>query len=467
MSGAARLIVGDASTSEIRDPAQQLRSGRLDTRLFDQQPPLRQSGVDDQAFAMAEIDIKVSSWKLVEVGRVVLIRSGPYTGKLATIVEIVDHRRVLVDGPSSQENKVVPRHVLALSHATLTPFVIPRLPRAAGTGPVKKLWEKNEIDAKFAQSSFAKRSEQQERRKNLTDFERFKVLRLRKQARYEIAKAHAKPCISGCVSCHWGRREGSSLANGIRQDAHRPWDLHTAVRLPTSSTTKFTSSTTVHYQRQALQARPNHKMANPRVEELPDEEVPKANVEDAGSSSESEAGEEPTIPGGAAVTIHSRNEKKARKAIGKLGLKHVPGITRVTLRRPKNILFVINQPDVYRSPSSNTWIIFGEAKIEDLNSQAQASAAQQLAAAEAAGNGDAHAGHDHDHDHDHGKGKAPETEAKKEEEEDDGEEVDDSGLEAKDIELVMAQANVSRKKAVKALKENDNDIVNSIMALSI
>ncbi|KAI2787285.1 Nascent polypeptide-associated complex subunit alpha [Penicillium oxalicum] len=202
-------------------------------------------------------------------------------------------------------------------------------------------------------------------------------------------------------------------------------------------------------------------MADPRVEELPDEEVPK-NVE---SDSESEAGDEPVIPGGAAVTIHSRNEKKARKAIAKLGLKHVPGITRVTLPRPKNILFVVNQPDVYRSPSSNTWIIFGEAKIEDLNAQAQASAAQQLAAAEASGE---HAGHDHDHDHDHGKGKAPETEAKKEEEEeDDGEEVDESGLEAKDIELVMAQASVSRKKAVKALRENDNDIVNSIMALSI
>ncbi|CRG86303.1 Nascent polypeptide-associated complex subunit alpha [Talaromyces islandicus] len=203
-------------------------------------------------------------------------------------------------------------------------------------------------------------------------------------------------------------------------------------------------------------------MANPRVEELPDEDVTKAGVEDAGSSSESEAGEETTIPGGAAVTIHSRNEKKARKAIAKLGLKHVPGITRVTLRRPKNILFVVSQPDVYRSPSSNTWIIFGEAKIEDLNAQSQINAAQQLAAAEGA-NAD-HAGHDHAHE---GKGKAPETEAKKEEEEDDGEEVDDSGLEAKDIELVMAQASVSRKKAVKALKENDNDIVNSIMALSI
>ena len=65
---------------------------------------------------------------------------------------------------------------------------------------------------------------------------------------------------------------------------------------------------------------------------------------------------------------------------------------------------------------------------------------------------DPHAGHNHAAD---GKGKAIE-ESKKDEDEDDGEEVDDTGLEAKDIELVMAQATVSRKKAVKALKENDN-----------
>ncbi|KAK4987218.1 GAL4 enhancer protein [Elasticomyces elasticus] len=200
-------------------------------------------------------------------------------------------------------------------------------------------------------------------------------------------------------------------------------------------------------------------MSNPRIEELPDEPDKKgAEVEDASSSSDSEveAGGDASIPAGASVAVHSRNEKKARKAIAKLGLKHVEGITRVTLRRPKNILFVISNPDVYKSPSSNTWIIFGEAKIEDLNSQAQASAAQQLAAS------DSHAGHDHSSS----AGKAAEP-AKEEEEEDDGEEVDDSGLEAKDIDLVMTQASVSRKKAVKALKENDNDIVNSIMALSI
>ncbi|KAF5853921.1 hypothetical protein GGP41_006723 [Bipolaris sorokiniana] len=126
-------------------------------------------------------------------------------------------------------------------------------------------------------------------------------------------------------------------------------------------------------------------MANPRIEEIPDEpEKKNAQIEEDESSDESEAEEgEVNVPAGSSVAVHSRNEKKARKAIAKLGLKHIEGITRVTLRRPKNILFVINQPDVYKSPSSNTWIIFGEAKIEDLNSQAQASAAQQLAQAEA------------------------------------------------------------------------------------
>lgn len=63
-----------------------------------------------------------------------------------------------------------------------------------------------------------------------------------------------------------------------------------------------------------------------------------------------------------------------------------------------------------------------------------------------------------------GKGKGP---AEQEEEEEEEGEVDTEGIEEKDIELVMAQANVSKRKAVKALKENDGDIVNSIMALSI
>ena len=73
----------------------------------------------------------------------------------------------------------------------------------------------------------------------------------------------------------------------------------------------------------------------------------------------------------------NRAEKKARKAMQKLGMKPVSGIKRVTVKKAKNILFVISQPDVFKSPASDTYVIFGEAKIEDINQQAQAAAAEQ------------------------------------------------------------------------------------------
>lgn len=42
------------------------------------------------------------------------------------------------------------------------------------------------------------------------------------------------------------------------------------------------------------------------------------------------------------------------------------------------ILFVIQKPDVFKSPASDTYIIFGEAKIEDLSAQASQQAVDQL-----------------------------------------------------------------------------------------
>ena len=56
----------------------------------------------------------------------------------------------------------------------------------------------------------------------------------------------------------------------------------------------------------------------------------------------------------------SRGEKKARKIMSKLGLKQVTGVSRVTIRKAKNILFVINKPDVYKNPASDTYIVFGK-----------------------------------------------------------------------------------------------------------
>ncbi|KAL4664727.1 hypothetical protein H8957_012917, partial [Semnopithecus entellus] len=66
-----------------------------------------------------------------------------------------------------------------------------------------------------------------------------------------------------------------------------------------------------------------------------------------------------------------RSEKKAREAMFELGLRQVTGVTRVTIRKSKNIFFVITKPDVYKNPASDSCIVFGEAKIKDLSQQAQ------------------------------------------------------------------------------------------------
>ncbi|XWS50203.1 hypothetical protein CRYUN_Cryun12cG0068700 [Craigia yunnanensis] len=63
--------------------------------------------------------------------------------------------------------------------------------------------------------------------------------------------------------------------------------------------------------------------------------------------------------GGNGSSKQSRNEKKSSKAMLKLGKKSVLGVSRVTIKRTKNV-------------------IFGEAKIEDLSAQLQSQAPQQF-----------------------------------------------------------------------------------------
>lgn len=170
----------------------------------------------------------------------------------------------------------------------------------------------------------------------------------------------------------------------------------------------------------------------------------------------------------------SRGEKKARKVMSKLGLKQVTGVNRVAIRKSKNILFVINKPEVYKSPASDTYIVFGEAKIEDLSQKAQMAAAEKFKSpaeglnldgmGQAGGLGSMVGGA--------AGGLAGAAAASAgptitEEDEDDQEEPDATDVDTKDIELVMSQANVSRNKAIKALKNNNNDIVNAIMELTM
>ncbi|XP_019442932.1 PREDICTED: nascent polypeptide-associated complex subunit alpha-like protein [Lupinus angustifolius] len=142
----------------------------------------------------------------------------------------------------------------------------------------------------------------------------------------------------------------------------------------------------------------------------------------------------------------SRSEKKSRKAMLKLGMKPVTGVSRVTVKKSKSILFVISKPDVFKSPASDTYIIFGEAKIEDLSSQLQTQAAEQFKAPNVSN-----------------AALKPESSTTAQ---DDEEDVDETGVDPKDIDLVLTQAGVSRSRAVKALKAADGDIVAAIMELT-
>lgn len=92
-----------------------------------------------------------------------------------------DKIQALVDGPSKNPDLAVDRHATALGNVVLTHIVIEKLPRAAGRGAVAKAWEKSEVEQKWDQSAWAKRRALREKRRGLSDFERFKVLRLTKQ----------------------------------------------------------------------------------------------------------------------------------------------------------------------------------------------------------------------------------------------------------------------------------------------
>ncbi|KAJ0249416.1 Nascent polypeptide-associated complex subunit alpha-like protein 1 [Hirschfeldia incana] len=178
----------------------------------------------------------------------------------------------------------------------------------------------------------------------------------------------------------------------------------------------------------------------PEVEDDDDNDEDDSDDDDDAEGQEGEAG---------GKSKQSRSEKKSRKAMLKLGMKPITGVSRVTIKKSKNIMFVISKPDVFKSPASDTYVIFGEAKIEDLSSQIQSQAAEQFKAPDLSSM--------------ISKGESSSSAAVVQ---DDDEEVDEEGVEPKDIELVMTQAGVPRPRAVKALKAADGDIVSAIMELT-
>merc|ERR1719440_2444227 len=126
--------------------------------------------------------------RFVEPGRLALITYGPCEGKMCTVVDIVDQKRVVVDGPSFVTGVV--RHMMPVKRLSLTDFKA-TIPRGAREKTLKLALEKDEIMTKWAATSWAKKLKAKETRANMTDFDRFKLM-VAKKNRSKVVKSALK-----------------------------------------------------------------------------------------------------------------------------------------------------------------------------------------------------------------------------------------------------------------------------------
>ena len=114
--------------------------------------------------------------RFVEIGRVIIINYGPLVGKLAVIVDVLTTTKVLIQGLKGG----VRRQELSLKRITLTDYKID-IKRGAKREEVFKVLDDYKLEEKFKNSTIAKKCEIRQKRANLTDFDRFKVMRLRQK----------------------------------------------------------------------------------------------------------------------------------------------------------------------------------------------------------------------------------------------------------------------------------------------
>ena len=124
--------------------------------------------------------------RFVEVGRVIIVNYGPLYGKLAVIVDILTTTKVLIQGLKGG----VKRQELSLTDYKVD------IKRGAKEEEVFKAIDDYKLEDKFKKSSYYKKTELRKKRANLTDFDRFKVMRLRQKRailRHKAIRGVAKP----------------------------------------------------------------------------------------------------------------------------------------------------------------------------------------------------------------------------------------------------------------------------------
>ena len=97
-----------------------------------------------------------------------------------------------MENPSDNLDEKIIRQAVRLADVTLTDIVIDRLPYAVRPRTLKRKAEAANVEDQVKDTAFAKRRERTTKRQGLSDFERFKVMRLKKVAKNEVKKTQAK-----------------------------------------------------------------------------------------------------------------------------------------------------------------------------------------------------------------------------------------------------------------------------------
>merc|ERR1712125_165776 len=135
-------------------------------------------GITGEARGLRPLSAQMTFKRFVEVGRVAIICYGPDAGKLCTIVNILDHNRVLVDGPMPLTG--VHRHEIGIKRIMLTDLKV-TVPLNASQKVLTKQWEEEGTLSKWESTGWSKKLRARKLRAQTTDYELFQVMLARKE----------------------------------------------------------------------------------------------------------------------------------------------------------------------------------------------------------------------------------------------------------------------------------------------
>ena len=126
--------------------------------------------------------------RFVEPGRLALVRYGPLENKLVTIVDMIDLRRVVIDGSGIND---VARQQIPIKWLALTSLKCDAQ-RACSVKVLKKKIAAAGVVAKFNGSSWGKKIAVAAKKAGLSDFQRFQVMMAKKKVGAAVKSAVRK-----------------------------------------------------------------------------------------------------------------------------------------------------------------------------------------------------------------------------------------------------------------------------------